>query len=84
MNANVLHRWLKEHQRSACRPLVAQPAPATREVPAFVAVPLSAPMPEHRDLEIRVELRKGALAMVVTWPMSAVADFASWTTAVLK
>lgn len=84
MNANVLHRWLKEHQRSACRPLVAQPGPATREVPAFVAVPLSAPMPEHRDHEIRVELRKGALAMVVTWPMRAVADFASWTAAVLK
>jgi transposase len=84
MNANVLHRWLKEHQRSACRPLVAQPVPATREVPAFVPVPLSAPMPEHRDHEIRVELRKGPLAMVVTWPLCGVADFASWTTAVLK
>ena len=84
MNANVLHRWLKEHQRSACRPLVAQPVPATREVPAFVAVPLSAPTPEHREREIRVELRKGSLAMVVTWPMNAVADFASWTAAVLK
>ena len=84
MNANVLHRWLKEHQRSAYRPLVAQPVPATREVPAFVPVALSAPMPEHRDHVIRVELRKGALAMVVTWPMSAVADFASWTAAVLK
>jgi hypothetical protein len=25
MNANVLHRWLKEHTRSACNPLVARP-----------------------------------------------------------
>ena len=84
MNANVLHRWLKERQRSACQPLVAQPMPATREVPAFVPLPLSAPMPEHRDHEIRVELRKGALTMVVSWPLRAAADLASWTAAVLK
>jgi hypothetical protein len=84
MNANVLHRWLKERQPSACQPLMAQPMPATLEVPAFVPVPLSAPMPEHRDHEIRVELRKGALTMVVSWPMRAAADLASWTAAVLK
>ena len=84
MNANVLHRWLKERQPSACQPLVTQPMPATREVPAFVPVPLSAPMPEHRDHEIRVELRKGALTMVVSWPLRAAADLASWTAAVLK
>jgi hypothetical protein len=41
-------------------------------------------MPEHKDHDIRIELRKGTLAMVVTWPVSAAADFTSWTTAVLK
>jgi transposase-like protein len=84
MNANVLHRWLKEHQRSAGQPLVTQSMPATREVPAFVPVPLAAPIPQPKDHSIRIELRKGALAMVVTWPLCAVDDFASWTTAVLK
>jgi transposase-like protein len=84
MNANVLHRWLKEHTRSACNPLVAQPVIGAPDRPAFVPVPLTTPMPEHKDREIRIELRKGALAMVVTWPSCAVADFASWATAVLK
>jgi transposase len=84
MNANVLHRWLKEHTRSACHPMAAQPVPATREVPAFVPVALPAPFPEDKGQEIRIELRKGTLAMVVTWPLCAADDLASWTTAVLK
>ena len=84
MNANVLHRWLKEHTRIACHPLVAQPVSGAPDRPAFVPVPLTAPMPEHKDHEIRIELRKGALSMVVTWPLCAVDDLASWTTAVLK
>jgi hypothetical protein len=49
-----------------------------------VPLPLPVPKPVEQAHEIRVELRKGALAMVVTWPMCAVADLASWTTAVLK
>jgi hypothetical protein len=84
MNANVLHRWLKEHRRSACQAMIAQPVHGIREVPAFVPIPLAPPMPEHKDHDIRIELRKGTLAMVVTWPVSAAADFTSWTTAVLK
>lgn len=84
MNANVLHRWLKEHQRSACQALVASAMSITPGLPAFVPVPLPVPKPAEQAHEIRIELRKGTLAMVVTWPMCAVADLASWTTAVLK
>ena len=84
MNANVLHRWLKEHQRSACQALVAQSMPSTPGLPAFVPLPIPTPKPVEQAHEIRVKLRKGTLAMVVTWPMCAVADLASWTTAVLK
>jgi len=32
----------------------------------------------------KLELRKGALSMVVTWPLSATADLARWTAAVLQ
>ena len=85
MNANVLHRWLKEHQRSGCHQLT---DPAKRAVarvppqsPAFI--PLALP-PAPKEREIKVELRKGALSMVVTWPLSAAADLASWTAAILK
>ena len=88
MNANVLHRWLKEHQQNGCHGLVAQPVPNTPALPAFVPVhvpvQLSAPPPVAKGQAIRIEVRKGALTMVLTWPVCAVADFASWTSAVLK
>ena len=84
MNANVLHRWLKEHLRSARHCLVAQRAANAPELAAFIALPLSGPPAMDNDQSLRIELRKGALTMVVTWPMRAVADFAGWTTAVLK
>ena len=90
MNANVLHRWLNEHERSGCHALVARNGPApglapnTRPVPEFIALTVPADTPVARMQEIKVELRKGSVSMVVTWPADAAADFASWTTAILK
>jgi len=88
MNANVLHRWLKEHARTGChqpaesqQPNVDEPACAT---PAFIPLRLPARMPEPVSPELKVELRKGALSMTVTWPIHAAADFARWVAAVLK
>ena len=88
MNANVLHRWLKEHQRSGCHQL-AKPCMSTITqtpplAPAFIALALPPVTPVHKEQEIKVELRKGALSMTVTWPLSATADLASWTAALLK
>jgi transposase-like protein len=85
MNANVLHRWLKEHERSGCHALAARSAPGIASPsPAFIPLALPAPTPVSREQEIKVELRKGALSLVVTWPASAAAEFASWTAAILK
>jgi transposase len=85
MNANVLHRWLKEHQRNGCHASAARSAPGLASPsPAFIPLALPAPTPVSREQEIKVELRKGALSMVVTWPASAAAEFASWTAAILK
>ena len=84
MNANVLHRWLKEHQQNGCHRLVAPHLPNTPALPAFVPVQMAVPPPVAKGQAIRIEVRKGALTMAVTWPVSAMADFASWTTAVLK
>ena len=56
------------------------PSPA----PAFIALALPPVTPVHQEQEIKVELRKGALSMTVTWPLSAAADLASWTAALLK
>ena len=45
-----------------------------------------APAPDVRAREerIEVELRRGALTMKVTWPMSAAADLAAWTRELLR
>ena len=91
MNANVLHRWLKEHQQSGRHPLIAcsstgQPLLTSPSVPSFIAVKLPAtatPEPLSTDL-IKVELHKGAVSMILTWPSSAAADLAQWTRAILK
>ncbi len=88
MNANVLHRWLKEHQRSGChllpKPGVTALTEASSPAPAFIALALPPVTPVHQEQEIKVELHKGALSMTVTWPLSAAADLASWTAALLK
>ena len=88
MNANVLHRWLKEHHRSgrhqlAVRSPAAAPAAAC-PLAAFIPLELPAAAAQPEAREIQVELRRGALSMIVTWPVSAAAELASWTGAVLK
>ena len=90
MNANVLHRWLKEHEQDARHQLVGLSSSgeslARSPVPAFIAIklPTAAQAHEPTASEIKVELRKGAVSMILTWPASAVDDFAQWTRAILK
>ena len=91
MNANVLHRWLKEHQQSGRHQRLVcsatdQSLLTSPPVPAFIAVKLPAtatPEPANKD-PIKVELHKGAVSMIITWPCSAVDDLAPWTRAILK
>ena len=88
MNANVLHRWLKEHERDGRHQLDGAKPPgavvASASTPAFIPIQLPGVMHESRAYELKVELRKGALSMTVTWPISAVTDFTQWTKSILK
>jgi|JI6StandDraft_1071083.scaffolds.fasta_scaffold44246_2 transposase-like protein len=88
MNANVLHRWLKEHARDGRHQLDGAKLPggvvANAPAPAFIPMQLPAVMHESRVADLKVELRKGALTMTVTWPICAAADFAQWTQPILK
>ena len=90
MNANVLHRWLKEHALSGCHGQSgsgnAKPSSAAlqQHTPAFIAVQLPAPGPEPASQAIKVEIRKGALTMTITWPGSASLEFASWAASILQ
>jgi transposase-like protein len=89
MNANVLHRWLKEHARDGRHrlggpdPLGVTVAPSLTPGPAFIALKLPTERPEPIACDIRVELRKGTVSMILTWPASAAGDLAHWTRAVL-
>ncbi|NLC36919.1 MAG: transposase [Alcaligenaceae bacterium] len=86
LNANLLRRWITEHERyghhggdiatatspaiSQCRP--ASPAPA---LPApFVPVSMAATTPN--DDAISIDMTRGTTSMRVTWPVSAAAQCA--------
>lgn len=78
INANVVHRW---------RQLAREGGQATATKPReFVAVAIA---PQHAMqaqpcCDVQVELRRGAVTMKVTWPVSAAADFAAWTRDLLR
>ncbi|MDI1246571.1 MAG: transposase [Rhodoferax sp.] len=88
MNVNVLHRWLKEHERSGRHRLgTDDPSDAVNlqlPTPAFIPIKLNHAAPVAAEQTIKVEIRKGTLLMSVSWPTSAVADFANWAAALVK
>ena len=76
LNANIVHRWLRESARQA----LAGP------VPAFVAVRLDEPAPvapapacpPTSEPDIRVEVRRANASIVVKWPLAGGASCAAW------
>jgi transposase len=69
INANVVHRW-----RQLVREGRTKLAPPRDE---FVPVPLTAAPPGSGG-EIRIQLRRGATAMTIAWPLSAAAECTAW------
>jgi transposase-like protein len=77
INANIVHRWLREQTQSA---LVPQ-SQVNMNANAFVPVTLneSAPSPvPHAELDIRVEVQRANSAIVVKWPLQDSAACATW------
>src|SRR3954469_1255244 len=73
INANVVHKW----RRLANAPAV----PAS--VASFVPVELPAAT-TARQQDIRVELRRGATTMTISWPSTAAAECAAWMRELLR
>ena len=86
MNANVLHRWLTEHTRSSCHQiaLIYSAGAAPTSTPQFLPVQLPVQATEQTPPVIRIELRKGALSMGITWPTTAAVDCAAWMRELLR
>ena len=71
MDGNGVHEWGRLAGAAAL------------PVASFVPVALPAPAcPAQAD--IRIELRRGATAMTITWPAAAAADCAAWMRELLR
>ena len=72
LNANLVHRW---------RRLVAdEKAPPSAVAPTFMPLAIERPTPS----DIRIELQRGPLSVVVNWPASAMGDCATWLREILR
>lgn len=78
INANQVRRWMRERgieppTRCLPRPIV-EPAPVTAS--EFVQLPIAPVAPVLKD--IRIEVRRGNMAIKVEWPISAAGDCGAW------
>jgi len=87
VNANLARRWISEAGEPA-RELIelqrAEPeiaAPKSAPPPPFVPVAMPS---TTAPSEIHVELRRGSMAITVTWPVAAAAECAAWMRELLR
>jgi transposase-like protein len=73
LNANMLRRWVIEHEAAAVE-VQPQALPPRDE---FIALPLTVPAPAATP-DIRIELRRGATTVSVSWPVQAAGECAAW------
>ncbi len=69
--ANLVHRW---------RRLAQTDTPARTVAPTFMPLTLERPTPA----DIRIELQRGPVSVVVNWPTSAMSDCATWLGEILR
>ena len=82
INANLMRRWVIEAERADASASVApKPAPTILKE-SFIALPV--PSRAADDTPIRIEVRRGTLAVSVQWPSSAMHECAVWLREVLK
>jgi transposase len=87
INANVVHRWrqLARQERAPAVRAVKTPA-AVASPTEFVPVvlkptPRSPPTPKPTcavSADIRIQLRRGATAVTIAWPVGAAGECADW------
>ena len=79
LNANLVHKWRRSTQRAA---VVATPI---GQHDAFIALSMAPPVATSPPApDIRIELRRGAMAVNVAWPLSAASHCAAWLRELLR
>ena len=71
INANIVHRWLREHSQTALVPQSQAFVPVTLDEPTPGSAPQAAP-------DIRVEVQRANATIVVKWPLQGSATCAAW------
>lgn len=73
VNANIVHRWLREHSQGT---LVVGPLAF---MPVTLTAPSTSPPPEPpTPPDIRIEVRRANTTVVVNWPLQGGASCAQW------
>jgi len=80
VNANLVRRWVVDAERRGGGALVK----AASGTAASTFVPLELPTVQTPALDIRVELRRGATIINVSWPVAAAPECAVWMRALLR
>jgi transposase len=76
LNANMLHTWRRDARGA---PGVSRPVAQ----PEFVSLPVPAPTSSTTS-SIRIELRRGATTVAVSWPTDAADACAAWLPELLR
>lgn len=89
VNANIVHGWRKlarEREGTALSPPhpAALPATTAESVPQFVPLSMAQTTSPPATVDIQIELRRGAAAMKITWPIAAAAECAAWMRELLR
>ena len=89
LNANIVHGWRKlarEREGAAMSPPspTTLPAKTAASVPQFLPVSMAQTTSPPAPVDIQIELRRGAAAMKITWPIAAAAECAAWMRELLR
>ena len=80
VNANLARRWVVDAERRGAGVLASSGSSA---VPTTF-VPLQLPHVEVAPADIRIELRRGPIAINVSWPCAAASECAAWMRELLR
>ena len=73
LNANMVHTWRRQEREASASLVTSTPSQA----PQFIALPLPASAAGALP-DIRIELRRGATAVTITWPCQAAGQCGAW------
>ncbi len=81
VNANLARRWVVEAERHVSGQLATTCA---RDVAPPSFLPLQLPPAQPAPEDIRIELRRGATVINVSWPIVSAAECAAWMRELLR